>query len=83
MSCSSTACPSTNYLETTSPPFWDLDWRIPLGWLGRMALALEKRHQRRELLMLDDRMLADIGVSRPQAVDEALKSLRLTVRSLP
>ena len=49
----------------------------------QIALALEKRHQRRQLLDLDDRMLDDIGVTRPQAVEEALKSLRLTPWLLP
>jgi uncharacterized protein YjiS (DUF1127 family) len=37
-------------------------------------MGLERRHHRRELLGLDDRLLADIGISREQAVEEALKS---------
>jgi len=40
----------------------------------KIALGLERRHQRRELLGLDDRLLADIGISREQAIEEALKS---------
>ena len=83
MSCSSTACTSNNYIETSSPFVSGWSWRIAFGWLDRIALGLEKRHQRRQLLDLDDRMLADIGISRPQAIEEALKSLRLTVWPLP
>jgi Domain of unknown function (DUF1127). len=51
---------------------------MPLSWLAKIAakiaLGLERRHQRRDLLGLDDRILADIGISREQAVEEALKS---------
>jgi uncharacterized protein YjiS (DUF1127 family) len=36
--------------------------------------CLERRRQRRALLQLDDRMLADLGVSRSQAIDEAKKA---------
>jgi hypothetical protein len=42
--------------------------------LVRTALECERRHQRTQLLELDDRLLADIGISRQQAVEEALKS---------
>jgi len=42
--------------------------------LDRVALGLELRHQRKQLLELDDRLLADIGVPRQQAIEEALKS---------
>ena len=85
MSCGSTACTSSNYIQMSSPLVsgraWS--WRFAFGWLDRMALVLKKRHQRRELVRLDDRMLADIGVSRPQAIEEALASLRLTAWLLP
>jgi uncharacterized protein YjiS (DUF1127 family) len=69
MPCGSTICNSTNTLDATSPSFPDLgwSWKIPLAWLAGMALRWEKRHQYRELLELDDRMLADIGVSRTAA----------------
>jgi uncharacterized protein YjiS (DUF1127 family) len=82
MPCGSTAYITTNHIETASPsrrdPGWS--WQIPLSWLAKIAssiaMGLERRHQRRELLGLDDRLLADIGISREQAVEEALKSSR-------
>jgi uncharacterized protein YjiS (DUF1127 family) len=74
--CPSTGYPSTNYIETVPPSFPDLgrSRQIPLAWPARIALGWERRHQRRELLELDDRLLADIGISRQDAVEEALKS---------
>jgi uncharacterized protein YjiS (DUF1127 family) len=80
MPCGSTAYIATNHIETASlsclDPGWS--WQIPLSWLTRIAskiaMGLERRHQRRELLGLDDRLLADIGISREQAVEEVLKS---------
>ena len=76
MSCGSTNCTSTNYSETARPPFPSLkwSWKNPPAWLVRTALECERRHQRTQLLELDDRLLADIGISRQQAVEEALKS---------
>jgi hypothetical protein len=70
MSCGSTNRPSTNYIETAPPSFPSLkwSWKNPPAWLVRMALECERRHQRRQLL------LADIGIWRQQAVEEALKS---------
>jgi uncharacterized protein YjiS (DUF1127 family) len=80
MPCGSTAYIPTNHIETASPsrrdPGWS--WQIPLSRLAKIASSIamgsERRHQRRELLGLDDRLLADIGISREQAVEEALKS---------
>jgi uncharacterized protein YjiS (DUF1127 family) len=84
MPCGSTTYIPTNHIETASPsrqdPGWF--WQIPLSWLAkiaskiasRIAIGLERRHQRRELLGLDDRLLADIGISTEQAIEEALKS---------
>ena len=84
MPCGSTIYIPTNHIETASPsrrdPGWS--WQIPLSWLAKIAskigskiaLELERRHQRRGLLELDDRLLADIGISREQAIEEALKS---------
>jgi uncharacterized protein YjiS (DUF1127 family) len=76
MSCGSTTCTSTNYLETASPSFPDLGWsrQIALAWLSKIALGWERRRQRRQLLELDDRLLSDIGISKQQAAEEALKS---------
>lgn len=48
----------------------------PIGTaLSRVRAALVARRQRRSLLALDDRMLADIGISRSQAYGEATRSM--------
>jgi len=69
MSCGSTICNSTTNLEAASTSFPDLrwSWKIPLAWLAGIALGLERKYQYKELLQLDDRLLADIGVSRTGA----------------
>jgi uncharacterized protein YjiS (DUF1127 family) len=75
MACASTNCNSTNALDAALPSFPDLgwSWRIPLAWLAGIALGWERRSQYRQLLELDDRLLADIGVSRT-AVEEVRRS---------
>jgi uncharacterized protein YjiS (DUF1127 family) len=75
MSCGSTTCNSTNNHEEASTSFPDLrwSWKISLAWLAGLARGLERHYQRRELLQLDDRLLADIGVSRT-AVEEVRRS---------
>jgi uncharacterized protein YjiS (DUF1127 family) len=75
MSCGSTISNSTNSLEATSPLYPDLrrPWKIPFAWLAGIALALKRRQQYRQLLELDDHLLADIGVSRA-AVEEVRRS---------
>jgi uncharacterized protein YjiS (DUF1127 family) len=74
MSCGSTIRNSNN-LEAASPLFPDLrwSWKIPLAWLAGIALGWGRRYERRQLLQLDDRLLADIGLSRT-AVEEARRS---------
>lgn len=42
-----------------------------LAWLRRMLRAVESR---RQLAEMDDRMLADIGVSRSEALQEASRA---------
>jgi uncharacterized protein YjiS (DUF1127 family) len=73
MPCGSTN--PTNTLDAASPSFPDLgwSWKIPLAWLAGLALGWERRCQYRQLLELDDRLLADIGVSR-MAAEEARRS---------
>jgi uncharacterized protein YjiS (DUF1127 family) len=75
MSCGSTTCNSTNTLGAASTAFPDTrwSWKTPLAWLAGIALWLEGRHQCRQLLDLDDRLLADIGLSRT-AVEEVRRS---------
>jgi uncharacterized protein YjiS (DUF1127 family) len=75
MSCGSTICNSTNNLEAASPLSPDLrwSWKIPLAWLAGIAQGWERRYQCRQLLELDDHLLADIGLSRT-AVEEVRRS---------
>jgi uncharacterized protein YjiS (DUF1127 family) len=75
MSCGSTICNSTDNLEIASPLFPDLSrsWKMPLTWLARIAWGWERRNQCRQLLELDDHLLADIGLSRT-AVEEVRRS---------
>jgi uncharacterized protein YjiS (DUF1127 family) len=80
MSCGSAPCVSTTTLDATSPPFPDLawSWKIPLAWLAGIALWLERRYEYRELLELDDRLLADIGLSRTDVEAVRRSGLYLT-----
>jgi uncharacterized protein YjiS (DUF1127 family) len=75
MSCGSIICNPTNNLEAASTSFPDLrwSWHRPLAWLTGIALGWERQHQYSELLQLDDRLLADIGLSRT-AVQEVRRS---------
>ena len=79
MSCGSTACIPTNTLKVASPSFPDLgwSWNVPLAWLAGIALGWERRSQYRELLELDDRLLADIGLSRTDVEEVRRSSLYL------
>ncbi|MCK1641726.1 DUF1127 domain-containing protein [Bradyrhizobium sp. 157] len=81
MSCGSTTCNSTNTLGVASPVFPDLgwSWKILLAWLARVALWWERRWQYRELLELDDRLLADIGMSK--TVVEEIRKFSLYERA--
>jgi uncharacterized protein YjiS (DUF1127 family) len=75
MSCGSTASTATNILEASSPslPGLGWSWKVPLAWLDGIARRWERRGQYRELLELDDRLLADIGLERT-AVEEVRRS---------
>ena len=75
MCCGSTVSNSTNNLEAASPLFPHLRrfWKSPLTWLVGIALGWERRYQYRQLLELDDHLLADIGLSRT-AVEEVRRS---------
>jgi uncharacterized protein YjiS (DUF1127 family) len=79
MSCGSITCNSTNTLDAASRTFpaFEWSWKRPLAWLAGMALWRERRHQYRQLLELDDRLLADIGVSRTAAVEARRSHLYL------
>ena len=75
MPCGSTIDDSTNTLDAVSAPFpavgWS--WKTPLAWLAGIVLWWEQWAEYRELLELDDRLLADIGVSRTD-VEEVRRS---------
>jgi uncharacterized protein YjiS (DUF1127 family) len=75
MSCGSTTRSSTNIIEATSRSFpgprWS--WKIPHAWLDGIALRWERHRQYGQLLELDDRMLADIGLARMN-VEEVRRS---------
>jgi hypothetical protein len=83
MSCSSTTCTLASYDLPASKPLFGLEWLRPslLAWLTGLSGVCDQRYQRRQLLELDDRLLADIGVSRDRAIEEACKSgwIRLTM----
>jgi uncharacterized protein YjiS (DUF1127 family) len=69
MASDSTISNSNNTREAASFPTFRWSWKSPLAWLGGLALWLEERHQYKELLELDERLLADIGVSKPAAIE--------------
>ena len=77
MSCGSTQCSSSLSHSSFQPlaipaPFtgWGrICWRIA----ARLLRLYDRQSQRRALLELDDRMLADIGLSREQAQTEGRK----------
>jgi len=74
MSCTTTTfSPPAEIAQPT--PVW-VDWRWP-EWLYTMSRTCRRlrarRRQRQNLLELDDHLLADIGVSREQALREASK----------
>jgi hypothetical protein len=74
MSCGSPTSNSTYAIDPPSPSFADLRWwKIPLAWLAGIALAGEGRCQYNQLFELDDRLLADIGISRT-TVEEVRRS---------
>ena len=76
MSCGSANCASANDIQAALSSFPDRGrfWQIPFSWLAGIALRYERRRQYTQLLELDDRLLADIGLSRPDADEAALKS---------
>lgn len=69
MASDSTTTNSNITREAASFPTLRWSWKSPLAWLGGIALWLEERHQYKELLELDERLLADIGVSKTAAIE--------------
>jgi len=75
MASDSTTSNSNNTREAASFPTLRWSWKSPLAWWGGIALWLEERHQYKELLELDERLLADIGVSKPAAIEARMSHL--------
>jgi uncharacterized protein YjiS (DUF1127 family) len=75
MSCGSTTCTLSKSDSSASRPFSGLDWSVPnpYSMLAKIGFMHERWRQRRLLLELDDRLLADIGLSRREALKEARK----------
>ena len=73
MSCGTTTCTPTIYHSRRSKPFAGFE-ALRLRLLAFLA-SCERCYQRQQLLGLDDHLLADIGITREQAIDEARKSL--------
>jgi len=75
MTCSSAARGPTNTSHAVVPAVPNLRWfwKFALAPLVGMVLWYERRRQYRELLELDDRLLADVGLSRT-VVEEVRRS---------
>jgi len=75
MPCGSTLSNSTSALNAASPAFPGLgwSWKNPFAWLIGIMPGWKRRRQYREILELDDRLLADIGLWRT-SVDEVRRS---------
>jgi uncharacterized protein YjiS (DUF1127 family) len=73
--CGSVIDKSINTLDGTSASFpaFRWSWKMLFAWLIRIAVWWDRRDQYRLLLELDDRLLADIGVSRTD-VEELRRS---------
>jgi uncharacterized protein YjiS (DUF1127 family) len=79
MSCGSTTGNSAIILDATSSSLPNLgwSWKSPLAWLTGIALWLDRRYEYRQLLELDDHLLADIGLSRTDIEEVRRSSLFL------
>jgi len=75
MSCGSATCSSSKSDRSSTEPLLGLAWTVPSPFsvLQEIGFRHERWRQRQRLLELDDRLLADIGLSRREAVAEARK----------
>ncbi len=73
MACGTGACSHPLDLSRFSEPAAArrTDQVRPFRWLSALFAMNERWRQRQELMELDDRMLADIGISREEARREA------------
>jgi len=74
MSCANKACYSETAFRTPTPVWVDWPWS---DWILALRRAFrqmrERARQRRALRDLDERLLADVGLMREEAVREAGK----------
>ncbi|MGM4922589.1 DUF1127 domain-containing protein [Tardiphaga sp. 804_B3_N1_9] len=57
-------------------------WQLPFGRLTEFLRCFERRSSRRELLELNDHLLADISLSRHDTGEDALKASRMRLTML-
>ena len=74
MSCSSTTCISTETIVPASnSAFVHEGAERFVGWIEEVSGMYSRRRQRQALLVLEDHLLDDIGLTREQAEQEARK----------
>ena len=75
MSCAGATCTSPISDIPAVKPFIGSAWIIPnaIYALAKIARMQERWRQRQQLLVLDERLLTDIGLSRRDAIEEACK----------
>ncbi|WP_366143008.1 DUF1127 domain-containing protein [Tardiphaga sp.] len=78
MSCANATSASINHakLITTLLQRLERRWQLLFGRLTAFSRYFERRSSRPELLDLNDHLLADIGLSRHDAGEDALRSSR-------
>jgi uncharacterized protein YjiS (DUF1127 family) len=59
---------SKSFAKSRRPRAFSLSY-----WVALAIWCRERRRQRKALLDLDDRMLADVGITKSQAIEEASK----------
>ena len=75
MSCNSTTSISTETIVPTSDSaFVHQGAERLVRWIEAVSGMFRRRHQRQAMLELDDHLLADIGLTREQAEQEARKA---------
>ena len=73
MSCGSTTCSHSASLQIGIGRPSAVHLPSPLAWMQILKRQHDRWRQRRALLNLDDRLLADIGITREEAEREACK----------
>lgn len=74
MSCGSIACISTEtIIPTSNSAFVHHGAERLVGWFEAVSGMFQRRRQRQAMLELEDHLLADVGLTREQAEQEARK----------